>query len=250
MAELLDRYAHTRQNARQAWLARVVGNLVGDRAYFALARLLYRLRIEGQENIPTEGACIFAMNHEALLTDALVYLTVRRRRPNVHVFAWGNLRGESPLLDFLDRFGEHNLEERFLRVYKARGLSAVTLLHARQALLGGEAVIITAEGYLTWDGRFQYPLEPGAAWMALRTGAPVVPIISVGGYDVQPYWRIERMKLTGKITIRAGQPLFLSEKPIEGFDAEALDAANQRLWEVMHALIQEIRAERYGFIDR
>jgi 1-acyl-sn-glycerol-3-phosphate acyltransferase len=243
MTDLLDLYAQKSEHARQAKLARFVERIFGDRAFFFLSRLLYRLQIHGEENIPSDGACIFAINHESLFTDALVYLTVRRHRPNAHVFAWGNLRDEYPMYDFMSQFGETNLEDRMLRVYKARGLSAGELLRARQELLDGGTILLAAEGDLTWDGRFQYPLEPGAVWLSLRTGAPVVPIISVGGYDVQPYWRIEKIKLTGRIKIRAGQPITFSSTPMTQVDDFILQAANQRLWDVMHTLILDTRGK-------
>ena len=57
-------------------------------------------------------------------------------------------------------------------------------MQARGVLQQGGAIMITAEGEWTWDGRLQDPLAPGASWLALRTGAPVVPVVSAGGYDV------------------------------------------------------------------
>lgn len=221
---------------RLALLACLVNRLGGDRLYFPLARLLYRLTIEGEHYIPDVGACLFAINHESLMTDALVYRVIRRHRPDVCLFGWQNLRGESPMYDFLSRFGETNLEERYLRAYKARGLSAGELLRAREVLRQGGAIIVGVEGELTWDGRFQYPLAPGAAWLTLRTGAPVVPIVTTGGYDMWPRWQMDKLRLTGRITIRVGQPFTVCDTPITRLTDEALEAANQRIWEAMAAL--------------
>ncbi len=239
MSRLIDIYAGEKGHTRQARLARFVQFLSGDKIFFLLSRLLYRLKVLGTENIPSAGACIFAINHISLLTDSLCYLVARRARPNLHFFAWQNLRNENPMLDFMHRFGEGNLEDRYYRVYKARGLSAGELLRARRSLLNGDSVIITSEGFLTWDGRFQHPLEPGTAWMALRAGVPVVPMVSIGGYDIQPYWDIERMKLTGRLTIRVGQPVQIVEQPVENYDQAILDAASEQIWQAMNDLIQQ-----------
>ena len=232
-----DTRPHAKSRPRLALLARLANRLGGDRLFFSLARLVYRLTIEGETYIPAAGACLFPYNHEAMMTDALVYLTVRHRRPDLRLFGWQNLRGESPMYDFLNRFGETDLEARYLRVYKARGLSAGELLRAREVLRQDGAIILGAEGELTWDGRFQYPLAPGTAWLALRTGVPVVPIVTIGGYDVWPRWQMEKVRLTGRITIRVGQPFTVCETPIARLTDEALEAANQRIWEAMAALL-------------
>ena len=68
-----------------AVLMRRIGYFGGDRAHFALGRLLYRLSIVGEEHIPRDGPCLFSMNHVALAADALIYLTIRRHRPDIHV---------------------------------------------------------------------------------------------------------------------------------------------------------------------
>ncbi len=97
---------------------------------------------------------------------------------------------------------------------------------------------MAAEGEITWDGQLQHPLAPGTAWLALRTGAPVVPIVSIGGYDVQPRWWLDKPRLSGRISIPVGQPYHLSKAPLSRVTADALAAANQCVWEAMHGLIQ------------
>ncbi len=222
---------------RLARLAHLADRLGGERVFFLLARLLYRLTIEGEERIPTDGACLFAYNHECLMTDALVYIAIRRRRPEPHLFSWQSFRGERPMFDFLTHFGEKNLEERYLRVYKARGLSAGELLRARGVLQRGGAVMVAPEGELTWDGRFQYPLTRGAAWLALRTGAPVVPIVTTGGYDIGPRWQMDHLRLTGRVKLRIGSPFVLCETLASKLNDEMIEAANQTIWERMAELL-------------
>jgi 1-acyl-sn-glycerol-3-phosphate acyltransferase len=117
---------------------------------------------------------------------------------------------------------------------KGRGLSAAALLQARQVLLEGGAIALAAEGELTWDGRLQHPLAPGTAWLALRTAAWVVPVISCGGYDLQPRWRMEKIRLTGRVTIRAGSPFKLTDTPLTAVNEDALAEASQRIWDAMH----------------
>jgi 1-acyl-sn-glycerol-3-phosphate acyltransferase len=234
----VETYAQAKSRTGLALLVGLADRLFGDRLFFLLGCLLAHLTIEGEDHIPAIGPCLIPMNHVALVADALVCFTIRRRRPDVHLFGWQTLSGENPIYRFLDSFGGLDDETRLLRAYKARGLSAGELLRARQVLLQGGAIVLPAEGEITWDGRLQHPLAPGTAWLALRTGAPVVPVVSIGGYDLQPRWQLEKIRLTGRVTIRVGQPFTLFEAPITRLTDEILNAANQRLWEAMAALLQ------------
>ncbi len=221
---------------RAAWL-RLGRRLGGERLLLLAGRVLARLKVEGEERIPTGGACLFAFNHASQPADLLLNVVIRRRRPDVHVFGAQALQGQNPLAAFLARVGDADAEARLLRAYKAKGLSGGELVRAYRILQEGGAIAIAAEGELTWDGRLQHPLAPGTAWLALRSGAAVVPVVSVGGYDMQPRWQMDRLFLPGRLTIRVGRPLTLSQTPTLRPEAPVLAAANQRLWEAMAALL-------------
>ena len=221
---------------QRANMVRLGRRLGGERWLFLLARLLYRLRIEGEAFIPVTGACLFPFNHVSQPADLLVNALIRRRRPQVSLFGWQGWQGENPLEHFLVGAGETGAANRVLRATKAQGLSAGEVLRARSLLLQGGAIALAAEGEITWDGRLQHPLAPGAAWLALRTAAPLVPVVSSGGYDLQPRWQMERIRWSGRLTIRVGEPLHLCEAPVLQMDEELLAAANERLWQAMAAL--------------
>jgi 1-acyl-sn-glycerol-3-phosphate acyltransferase len=230
----IEAFAQVEKRARWLRLGKTIG---GERLLFLASRLLGHLTIEGETHIPAEGARLFAFNHVSQPADLLVNVLIRRHRPDVYFFGLQGLHGENPLALFLQGIAEQDAKQRLLRVYKARGLSAGELLRAYRILLQGGAISIAPEGEYTWDGRLQHPLAPGTAWLALRTGAPMVPVVSVGGYDMQPRWQLGKMRLTGRIKIRVGQPLLLCETPLTRPTDEALEAANERLWQAMAALL-------------
>ena len=224
--------AITRMKRQARWL-RLGRRLFGERALLLAGRVLYRLWIEGAGHLPETGACLFAFNHVAQVVDLMLNVLIRTRRPDVYLFGLHGFAGENPLAQFLQLVGGHDAEAHVLRAYKARGLSAGELVRALRLLQDGQAVALAADGEFTWDGRLQHPLAPGAAWLALRSAAPVVPVVSSGGYDIQPRWWMDHMQLTGRVTIRVGRPLLLAKTPIERLDDDVLAAANQRLWEAM-----------------
>lgn len=227
------------------WL-RLGRRLGGERLLLLAARVLARLKIEGEDRIPAQGACLLAFNHVSQPADLLLNTVIRRRRPHAYVFAAQGWQGQNPLATFLARIGDRDAEARMLRAYKARGLSGGELLAAHRVLLDDGAIAIAVEGEITWDGRLQHPLAPGAAWLALHTAAPVVPIVSIGGYDMQPRWQMDRIQLPGRLTIRVGRPLCLSEAPRRRPSRQELEAANERLWQTMAALL----AGREGELPR
>lgn len=228
--------AITQMEKRARWL-RLGRRLFGERSLLLVARLFYRLRIEGAEYIPTAGACLLAFNHVAQPVDLMVNVLIRSRRPDVRLFGLHGFQGENPLAQFLELMGRQDAEAQVLRAYKARGLSAGELVRALRLLQAGAGIALAAEGEFTWDGRLQHPLAPGTAWLALRSGTPVVPVVSSGGYDIQPRWWLDRIRLTGKVAIRVGPPLTLSETPVRRLDNALLQSANERLWEAMAALL-------------
>ncbi len=225
--------------ALQARRIRLLRRLSGEWLLFLVARVFARWQVVGEERIPNQGACIFPFNHVTPAAYLVVNTLIRRHRPQLHIFAEQGLYGENPLAFFLACLGERDTEARLLRAYRAKGLSAGELLAAYRILCAGGAVSIAAEGEMTWDGRLQYPLMPGAAWLALRTAAPVVPVVSVGAYDVQPRWQMDRLRLPTRGTTRVGRPLYLSDAPQPRPSPAAVADANQRLWEVMAALVAE-----------
>jgi 1-acyl-sn-glycerol-3-phosphate acyltransferase len=222
---------------RSALLVRLGRYLGGERLLFLAGRILAHLSIEGEAHIPRNGPCLFPYNHVSMPADILVNVLIRRRRPDVQLFSLQGLHGENPLVQFLERIGQDDIRQQLLYAYKGRGFSAGELLKALGILRQGGAIALAAEGELSWDGRLQYPLAPGTAWLALRSGAPVVPVVSIGGYDLQPRWQLEKMRLTGRLKIRAGRPFRLCETPITRLANEELEDANERIWQAMAALL-------------
>jgi len=68
----------------------------------------------------------------------------------------------------------------------------------------GQAVIMFPEGTRSPDGSLQ-PAEPGAALIALKSRAPIVPVAIVGTEHIWPRWT--KWPRLGRVRIRYGRPL-------------------------------------------
>jgi len=200
-----------------------------------LGRLLYGFRVEGRENLPPSGPYIIVSNEIGPMGTTFVAVTVARLvlsgaiKELVGFGAEDIWWTQKRLADMYTRSGAQP-------VSPGQGQSAATLLVALQALRQGKVVAMNPEGDMTWDGRL-VPLQPGVAWLSLRSGAPIVPIVSTqGGYDIWPKWA-DRPYLTGRCLVRIGSPFTLADAPQSRVTEEMTHQGMQRIWDEMTRLI-------------
>jgi 1-acyl-sn-glycerol-3-phosphate acyltransferase len=190
------------------------------RCVTALGRLLYGLEAHGLEHFPSTGPLIVVGRRISRVDFFAGALS------SAHLGEWSGMTGAMAIGNsrFIAWLGKGL---GFLPTLKGKGLSAVWLLEAYKLLRQGKIIAMADEGEVPWDGRLQ-PLRSGAAWLALRSQAPVVVGMVKGGYDIWPRWA-RRPHLTGKLVIKLSKPFYLSETPCERVTEEVLQAANQRL---------------------
>ena len=94
-------------------------------------------------------------------------------------------------------------------VRRGAGQAALDALDLQRQLLDeGLAVALYPEGTRSTDGRL-YKGRTGVAFLALQTGAPVVPVGLIGTDKVMPVGA-KMPTLSERITVRFGEPLDLS----------------------------------------
>ena len=132
------------------------------RAVRTLARLLYRIEIEGAR-LPADGL-VLAANHESVLDPFVLPLVTRRP---VHFLAKAELWRRRPIAAAMDALGAIPVD---------RGLGdREALSRAGDVVLAGGIVGIFPQGTVR-GGAWQR----GAAKLSLSTGAPIVPVHIVG----------------------------------------------------------------------
>ena len=133
-----------------------------------LIHTMYRVKKEGMENVPEEGACILVCNHVSYV-DAIVIAACVRRPVR---FIMDHRIFRVPLLNWLFR------TMNAIPVASAREDPAVkesAFVSAAAALREGEIVGIFPEGSLTDNGEMQ-PFRSGIERMVRDTPVPVVPM--------------------------------------------------------------------------
>jgi 1-acyl-sn-glycerol-3-phosphate acyltransferase len=157
---------------------------------------LWHIEAEGLENVPTDGPALICPNHISVLDSFFVPAVLPRRITYVgkaeYMDSW-KTKYLFPALGMipLDRSGGSASE---------RALST-----AARVLERGELFGIYPEGTRSRDGKL-HKGHTGAARLALKVGAPLVPVGIVGTDRIQPPdARFPKLRETA--TLRFGKPI-------------------------------------------
>lgn len=192
--------------------------------------LLFSTKVTGAENIPAGGAML-AGNHVSYMDPVLLWCAAPRP---VHFMAKSEL-WESPLI----RWGL----PRLWGFPVNRGEPDRTAINtATELLKAGELVGVFPEGSRAADGAAELgQAHGGAAFIALRAGAPVVPVAFAGTENVWP--RGQRLPRLRKTYIRIGEPVLPGEILPDAGRKERVEALTTR---VMQRIGEELDALRGG----
>jgi len=202
----------------------------------AIASAITRVRVEGAiDDIPKEGPVILAANH-ASNADAVIlgaWLTERLGR-RIHwlgkkeMFDW-------PIVGWVFRNGGVHPVDR-----ASADVDAFRL--AERVLAEGHVLMIFPEGTRSPTGELQKPKD-GLAMIALRSGAPIVPI---GIGDTDRVWPKGRTlpRPGGHATMRIGRPFRPADELPEGLDRKSAKAAATDL--IMRRIAAELPPRQRG----
>jgi 1-acyl-sn-glycerol-3-phosphate acyltransferase len=163
-------------------------------------RVLWRPRIVGVDHVPASGPVIIASNHLSFIDSVVIPLAVSRRvrfLAKAEYFEGRGLRGRGIALFF------HLIDAVPVRRTGNRD-SMRSLELALEVLQEGTAFGIYPEGTRSRDGRL-YRGRTGVGWLALTSGAPVVPVALTGTDQVQPVGS-NRLRLH-RVSVTFGAPI-------------------------------------------
>lgn len=182
----------------------------------ALARSISRLTIDGSiDAIPRAGPVILAANHASNADPVVIgsFLTPRLGR-RIHWLGKRELF-EWPVVGWVAAHGGVHPVDR-----STADLEAFRL--ARRILDEGHILMVFPEGTRSPDGALQ-EAKDGVAMLALRTGAPIVPIAMA---ETDRFWPRGRAlpKVGRRIVMHVGQPFRLADELPPGLDRKAAKA--------------------------
>jgi len=190
-----------------------------------LFKILLKVEIVGLENVPLEGPLIFMINHVSFLDPVFIIALMPRQ-----VTPFAKVETLSyPALGLLIRL--------YGVVSVRRGeVDRQALRQAIEVLAKDEALLIAPEGTRSHHGQLQQARD-GIAYIALRTGATIVPV-AILGQEKFPA-SLKRLRRT-RIQIRIGKPFRFVPGKVSRDELRAMTR------EAMYQLASLLPPERRG----
>lgn len=180
-------------------IARFLANLI--------VRVLSRVEVVNLENVPKEGAFIVASNHLGRLDAALIYVFLDRRDLTLMV-------AEKYKKIAIFRWFVKALDAMWVDRFNA---DLVAMRESMARLKRGGVLVVAPEGTRSPTGAL-IEARAGVAYLAARTGVPVVPVALAGSEDKRLVAHLKRLARV-PVCARVGKPFTLP--PLSSKDREA-----------------------------
>ena len=178
-------------------------------------------RVEGRENVPPMGPLIIVANHQSNFDPSLLSTSIPRR-------TWflakdGMFRG-APLTWFLRQYGAFPLNRQ--------GSDVAAYRWTLGQLERSQAVVVLPEGTRNRGGMRKG--HPGVARLALKSGAPLLPVGITGTERLGTWARI--FSPTGRIRVKIGTVFALPD--VDGTPSgQVMDSLTDLIMERIAALL-------------
>ncbi len=227
----------------------VAGLVVAFRSWLA-TRTIYRIRIEGRDNIPEKGGALFVCNHTSFV-DALMMLASTDRAVR--------------FIMFKDIY-EQRWVKPFAKILRVIPISSQqqpremikSLQTASEAIKNGEVVCIFAEGQITRIGQM-LPFRRGFERIMKDVDAPIIPIAidglwgSIFSFRNRKFvWKWPR-RIPYPVTVNFGKALPNTATPFEvrvavqELLAEAWQYRKARMTTLHRAFVRTARVHPFRF---
>lgn len=198
------------------------------RAMVRMCLRLTRRRVVGKENVPQQGPLLVVANHLSLVDPPLLGITLERE---VTFMAKKELFRFPPLGYLMRGFGA-------FPVHRGQ-LDIAALRQAQQALTEGRVLVMFPEGMRSRSGHLR-PAFSGAALIALRSGAPILPVGIAGTEKMKwPVWVFRRPR----ITVNIGVPFHLPPGTDKPTRAELADQTDYIMRHIARLLPEQYRGD-------
>ena len=197
-----------------------------------------RPTVVGLENVPKEGPFIVAPNHLSFFDSVIVQALMPRPVAffaKAEYFTTGGVKGKV-MKSFFESVGSIPVE----RGEQAASVQALKTL--MDILEAGKGIGIYPEGTRSRDG-ILYRGRTGVGWLALATGAPVVPVGLIGTENLQPAG--EKGFKPHHFTMKVGEPLYF-EKTGPDHSQPARRQVTDRIMDAIAELSGQERSTSYN----
>jgi 1-acyl-sn-glycerol-3-phosphate acyltransferase len=201
---------------------------------YPLLRGYFRPQVTGRESVPTDGPAIMAANHLSAADQVITPICAHRQVvyfAKAEYFNEPGLRGRLRARMFRE-FGHVPVDRDDTRA------AASTVATGAELLADGRVLGIYPEGTRSPDGRL-HKFRTGVARLALRSGAPVIPVGLVGTGDVLRQG--DRRWHRAPVAVHFGPALDFSGRAEDERSARVL----REVTETVRAAVQALSGQEY-----
>ena len=181
-----------------------------------------RFKVADADNLPLVLAAVYCSNHESNVDPPILFTALH---PRMHILYKHEI-DQIPVLARAFRMGG------FIPIDRRNKESAMRSIEkGAKSIRDGSSFLIFPEGTRSRTGQM-LPFKKGGFVMAIKAGAPIVPIAISGGRDAMQ--RGSSIIKPVRITIRVGQPVETADVSLDDRDL---------LIETVRARLQELLAQ-------
>jgi len=194
-----------------------------------LLKRIARFEIRGKENVPLTGGMVIASNHIGIIDIIMVYFVIDRTDLFIPVaekwekIGWIKWLGEQLNFLFVDRY---NPDLKALR-------KMIALMEE------GKCLVIAPEGTRSRVGSL-IEGKPGVAYLAARSGFPVIPVAITGTEDEVVLANVKRFRKS-EITLTAGKQFSVPPLPKANRDAVLQKSTDEIMCQIAALLPEKYR---------
>jgi len=166
--------------------------------FLIIFKFFFRLKVTGQENIPQDGPFIIAANHSSLLDPVILGISIK---PKI-IFVAAAYLFEIGWLGYLLR------KANSIPVQRENDIKAIK--QSLKILRQGRVLGIFPEGGIDRQ-KNNLPVRAGAAYLATKAGAPIVPVRIKGADKALPRGA-KFIRSLNKIEVEIKKPIYCSRQ--------------------------------------
>lgn len=203
-----------------------------------LIRLMFKVKTEGVENLPTGGYILVANHVNYLDPLAFAYSVYLQMKRTPHYLAKESLFRIPIIGALLPKVGQ-------IPVYRTGRSNDEPLRAAVNFLKAGQVVVVFPEGTLTRDPNL-WPMrgKSGAIRLAIELGLPIVP---AGHWGIEKilgtYTKKFRPNPFHVVNVKIGKPLYFPELQKDGVTSQEVNEATAKVMLTIAGIVGELRGE-------
>ena len=165
---------------------------------------LYNLKTYGKENLPN-GRAVLVANHTSYLDPFFMIAGIDSKKPMHFCTLDFYKHSKSRVGKIQASMANFLLSLTGQIVFDGGSMNRASFKKVKQVLEDERYLGVFAEGKRSYDGKLD-EFKDGAAYLALKTQSPLVPIYLKGAYEI---WKREDYfpRLYGQVEMRIGKPI-------------------------------------------